>query len=106
MATSLARPSPRCSRNKLHVAYPIVLASRQAIGLPFSVERSRTAPEQSRVDVVEGIHADHRVEPACDLARDDRHDAAVRAHMELRSLRPEFVAPDSLRSFHDDAKTT
>src|SRR6188768_146006 len=106
MAVSLARPSARCSRNELHVAYPIALASRQAIALSLSVERSRAAPEHSRVDVVERIHTDHRIHSARNLAGHERHNAAIHADMEQRGFRPEFVAPDSLKSFHDDAKAT
>ena len=104
MRASLARPSPRCSRNKHYVAYPMPLAPLQPIAFVFTVERSRAAPEHCGVDVVEGVHTDYRIHAASNLAGDEWHDAAIHADMELRGPGPEFVWGDALGAHHSDAQ--
>src|SRR5687767_13682767 len=86
------------SRNELHAADPVALPPRKAIASALTVEGSRAALEQCRIDVVERVHAHHRVRAPCDLTRNDRHDAAIRADMELRGLRTEFIASDAVRT--------
>src|SRR4249920_3105356 len=104
MAASLARPSPRCSRNKHYVAYPMPLAPLQSIAFVFTVERSQAAPEHCGVNVVEGVHTDYRIHAASNLAGDEWHDAAIHADMELRGPGPEFVPVDPFGPHHGDAQ--
>src|SRR5688572_9018661 len=66
-----------------HVGYPVALSPSEAIIGPLAVEARGRMAKQHRVDVLESVDADHGVKPAVDRARDDRHDSAARADVEL-----------------------
>jgi hypothetical protein len=72
-----------CRRREPHVGDPVALAALEARAHVLALERGRHAAQQRRIDVPERMDADHRIQPAVDLARDDRHDAAAAADMEL-----------------------
>src|SRR5438094_3248564 len=67
----------------LDVGDPVELAPREACALALAVVLGHGPLEKRRVDVLEGVHADHRIEPAVAPARDHRDDAAARADVEL-----------------------
>src|SRR5207253_9113314 len=67
----------------LDVGDPAELAPREACALALAVVPGRGALEKRRVGVLEGVHADHRIETAVDRARDHRADAAARADLHL-----------------------
>src|SRR5882672_108540 len=95
--------TPRRSGTALHesdVGDPVALPAREAVVLPLAVKIVRPAAKQRRIDALEGVHADHRIEVSVDAAGDDRYDAAARAHVKLggaravRVLRHECGIPD------------
>src|SRR5882672_4809200 len=95
--------TPRRSGAALHesdVGDPVALPAREAVVLPLAVKIVRPAAKQRRIDALEGVHADHRIEVSVDAAGDDRYDAAARAHVKLggaravRVLRHERGIPD------------
>src|SRR6185436_9112486 len=81
--------------HEFHVADPVALAARQAHGLVLAVEGCGRLAHHRRIHALERIYAHHRVASPLDVARDHRHDAAARAHVELRGARAELVLGDA-----------
>src|SRR5258706_6534970 len=80
-----------CGSDVFDVGYPIALPSRKPGTFPFAIEAGWLGAEERSVDTFKGIDADYRIELTVDTTRDDGHDAAPGADVELRSPSAELV---------------
>jgi len=81
----------RAAFDVLNIGNPVVLPSREARLLPFTIKTCRRTTKERLIDTFERADADNRVKVVVDPAGHDRHYAAPSANVELRSSSAECV---------------
>jgi len=75
------RRGGRCSANDANIGDPVARSARETRFNIFAFEADGCPAKPRCIDILEHVDVDDRIETACDLAGNQRHGAAPRAHV-------------------------